>query len=401
MATDLLSNPFAATVAGLFVAGLGAVYAYTQLGPPLGTVKDKNTHTHTRADADARNDSEKRAASTSGTTTRKGRKKKKGKGAREGGTGGESESAGKDRGKGTNQDTGDAPGGAAVSVPGDFDAVSASAKMDMDAHGRSQDTSSARAVAKPGNSGKTKKQQKKKNQSKAQGGDEDRDKGKDKGKDKDKDKDGEEVEEVGSEGSETGKEGGAAARGLPHSGESTDGDASSSLSPSVATSTSAFSRAVGKGNLRASTRVAPPSQPHVQARVHAPSQPRTIRPSLSFDTDSSWTHVDHHRLKMTKSVDGQTRRLVDAVDMTSSDLASTASNSPVAERTDSVSDDIRSTRAHLAQRTLADKLAPKSEETGVEEYVLFMIFSIIIFSSVACSAFRLVLISIRLAVWVC
>ena len=355
MATDLLSTPSSATVAGLFVAGLGAVYAYTQLGPLLDTLKEKdNSDTHTRADVDARNESEVKRA-----VVRKGKKKRKGKGV--GGDEEEEEHEGEGKGKGRDKD--DVQGGTTVVVPGDFEAVGAGPG--------SQEASLAGTISKPGQSGKTKKRKKKKTPSKVQDRDEDRDR-----------------EETDEEGSETGKEvgvGRTAAHGPLRSGDSTDAD----TSVSVSASTFAFSRTVGKGNLRASTRLAPPSQP------------RAIRPSLSFDTDSSWTHVHHHRLKTSKSVDGQTTRLVDAMDVTSSDLASTEGDSPVAERTDSVASDIRGTRADLAQRTLAEKLVPRPDATGVEEYVFSPFpFLCLLVSQLAFSfASRFILILISLLSW--
>lgn len=340
MATDLLSTPSTATVAGLLVAGLGAVYAYTQ----LGTSKRADTHTTgPSVDGDSHE-----ARGTSGAT-RRGRKKKKGKGVGVGDGGAEGEDKGKDKVEGE--------GGATVAVPfprvvpGDFEGVGESAEVDTTGTNvGSQEASPAGTASKRGNGGKTKTRRKKKTK---QG----------KGKDRDEDKE---------EGSETDKEVGVPGVGRatmhgPRSGDSTD--ASVSLSPSVSASALGSSRAVGKGNLRVSTRLASPSLPHAQARAHAPSQPREIRTSLSFDTDGSWTHVDHHRLKTSKSTDGQARGLAEAMDVTSSDLASTASDSPVAERMEGISTDTRTARADLVQRTLAEKLVLKPRKTGVDEYV--------------------------------
>ncbi|KAH0836393.1 hypothetical protein J3R83DRAFT_7973 [Lanmaoa asiatica] len=316
MATDFLSSTSStATVAGLFVAGLGAVYAYTQL---LGTPEHTRTQTygHTAdGDAHAKNEGEVKSAggSTSGTT-QKGRRKKKGKGVDTG------EDEGGSKGKGEDEDKVPFP----RAVPGDFEGAGASAGAGA---GAKADVGANNADSgKP----KTNKKKKKKKQGKGKDGDED------------KDKEG---------GSETGK----------------DTDASVSHSPSVSVSALASPRAVGKGNLRASPRLAPPSQPHVQTRVHAPSQPREIRLSLSFDTDSSWTHVDHRRLGTSTSTNGQTTRPMDSIDVTSSDIASTASESPVAEQINSVSTDMRGTRADLVQRTLAEKFVPRPRKTGVSD----------------------------------
>lgn len=323
MATDFLSTPSAATVAGLLVAGLGAAYAYTQLGTP----KDTHTHAHTTGPSEDGDSHATNEAGYASGAARKGRKKRRGKGA--------GVDVGKDEGQGESKDKGE--GGLAIVpqvIPGNFEGVGADAGTHVGPH----EASPSGTVSKRGNGGKTRT---KKNKNKKQG----------KGKDEDEDEE---------EGSETGKEVGVgvgvgrAATHRPHSSDSTD--ASVSLSPSVSASALASSRATRKGNLRAaSTRLAPPSQP------------REIRPSLSFDTDSSWTHVDHSHLKSSRSTDGRTRGLADAMDVTSSDLASTASNSPVAERMDGVATDIRGARADLVERTLAEK--PK--QTTVDEYVSF------------------------------
>ena len=310
MTTDLLST---ATVTGLLVAGLGAVYAYTQ-----------HAHAHARADTTPQGTSE---------AMRKGKKKRKGKAEGEG-------------------------EGAPVAVPfprgvpGDFGGVGTEADVDAGANVGSQAAFLGVVSSKQGNDTKPKPKPKpktktKKKQQKKQG----------KGKDGDEEVGEEEMgkSEVGVDDSDMGR---ARARG-PRSGESTD--ASASLSPSVsAPALTSSSRAAGKGkgNLRASTRLAPPSQ----------VQPREIRSSLSLDTDSSWTHVDRRGLKTASgSIDGQSRGPTDA---TSSDVASTASESPVVERTDGVPTDMRGARADLVQRTLAEKLVPRPRKTGVDEYVL-------------------------------
>lgn len=359
---DFYSTPATATVAGLFVAGLslGAVYAfnYARLGQVLGVPKDAGTarpSASTSADGaeDVRAGKGGEVKSVAGTT-RKGRRKRKG---RAGGMGeGEDEDEGEGGGEGGSKDKGKAEvdDGAAVLVPGDFEGVGAGAGVDVG----SQEASPAGTASKQGNTQAKKKTKKKKKQGKGKDGDEDKE-----------------------AGSETGKEvdaGRTVAHGRPRSGDSTD--ASVSLSPSVSGDALTSSRAMGKGNLRARTRPAPPSQPHAQARAHVQSHPREIRSSLSLDTDSSWTHVDHRRLEASLSTDGQARGFTDAMDVTSSDLASTASDSPVAERMDNVTTDMRGARADLVLRTLAEKRIPRPKGTGVDEYVFIFMF--------ACFSFR-------------
>ena len=98
-------------------------------------------------------------------------------------------------------------------------------------------------------------------------------------------------------------------------GDSTDADASVSLEP-------------------------PASRP---ARVRAQ---RDMLRSLSLDTDGSWTHVDRRRLNKPGWV------------AASSDLASTESSSPIAER--------------VAGGPFAEKLVPRAEGTGVDAWVAFL-----------------------------
>ncbi|KAG8214961.1 hypothetical protein J3R82DRAFT_8354 [Butyriboletus roseoflavus] len=322
MTTDyFLSTPSTVTVAGLLVAGLGAVYAYTQ-------------HTHAHAHAHTTRPS----ASTSGAI-QKGTKKKKGKGVDVGAGVGVDEGGGGGRGGG-----GPAialPFPRVATVPGDFEGVGTEVDADVGTHVGSQEASLAVTTASNQKGGKKTKTTKKKNKRKQ----------KKQGKGDDRDEHEEEEEETGKE---VGVDdvGRTAAHG-PRSGDSTD--ASVSLSPSVSVSALGSSRAMGKGNPRASTRLAPPSQP------------REIRSSLSLDTDSSWTHVDRHRLKTSRSVDGQVGGPTDAMGVTSSDVASTTSDSPVVERMDGVTTDIRGARADLVQRTLAEKLVPRPSKTGVDD----------------------------------
>ncbi|KAF8550980.1 hypothetical protein OG21DRAFT_1513338 [Imleria badia] len=344
MATDASDVFSTSTLTGLFVAGLslGAVYAfnYTQLGRVFGagdTHTHSDIHTHAGAasgegDGGAGKEGVKSAAvGTATTTMRKGRRRRKGKGVSEVGD----EGVGEDEGKG--QDGGEDGAATHVSIlrviPGDFENVAADVA--------SQESSPAGTTSNPAPGVKTqkKKKQKQKKQKKQT-------QTQDQGNDRD------------DEGSETGKEVDVG-QAVPRSGDSTD--ASLSLSPSLSGDKAlpSSSRAVpGKGTLgTGSTRLVPP-------RANAPLQPR---PSLSFDTDSSWTHVDHRRLKTSKSADGQARGLADALDMTSSDLASTPSESPVADRMDSDTMDVRGARGDLAPRTLAEKLVPKPRKTAVDD----------------------------------
>lgn len=365
--TGFSSTPSTATVAGVFVAGLslGAVYAFnhTRLSQLLGTGTHEDTHTHsTRTSADGARAGDEGEVQSAVNTTRKGRKKKKGKGVGVG-EAGESESGGRDGGEGKAKGKGkgkaDAEDEAAVVVPGGFEGVGAGGKVDavtgMGVDVGPQEVSSAGTAFKQGdseNKTKTKTKKKKKAKAKAKAGES---------------KDGDEDKEAGSRPDKEVAEVRRAAAHGPRSGDSTD--ASVFLSPSVSGDALASSRATGKGSLGVSTRLALSSELHAQARAHAPSQPRGIRlsPSLSLDTDSSWTHVDHRRLKTSRSTDGQARGLADAMDVTSSDLASTASDSPVVERMDNVIADMRGARVDLVERTLAEKLVPRPTKTGVDE----------------------------------
>jgi hypothetical protein len=365
MATDgdFYSAP---TVAGLFVAGLslGAVYAfnYARLGQMLGVPKDASTarpSTSPSVDGadgagDVRAEKEGEAKSAA-STTRKGRRKRRGRGEGVGEGEGEGGGGGKGKGGGGGEVEVEADDGAEGIVPGDFEGVGVGVGAGVDVG--SQEASPAGTASKQGNTQGKKKT--KKNQKQGKGKNEDRDQGQ-----------GQEA------GSETGKEvevGRTVPRRRPRSGDSTD--ASVSLSPSVSGDALTSSHAMAKGNLRARTRLPSLSQPHAQARAHVPSHPREVRPSLSLDTDSSWTHVDHRSLQTSRSTDGQARGLADAMDVTSSDLASTASDSPVAERMDNVTTDMRGARARLVQRPLADKRIPRPKETGVDEYVFIFLFA--------------------------
>lgn len=346
-ASDLFSTP---TVAGLVVAGLslGAVYAfsYTRLGRILGGAgsEEDYTHTRTRGDASTRSrkgsedDREKDAVATRSTAAvRKGRKKK-GKGV-EGGEGegwGGDEAQVKTGGRRKPGGRGEAKAGVPSVVP--FPRV-----VPGSFEGARADVGSSEALSAEAASAGDKTQKRKRTKKKQK---------KDKGKDGDEDK---------GAGSETGREVDvrhtAAHPSRSRSGDSTD------ASPSASGDAQPVApRPTARGK---ATSLAPPtSQPH--------AQPRGIRPSLSFanDTDSSWTHVDRRRLRASKSADGQARSLTDAMDATSSDLASTASDSPVAERMDlDVALDTRGARADSEQRTLAERLVPRPRKTGVDEYV--------------------------------
>ena len=68
-------------------------------------------------------------------------------------------------------------------------------------------------------------------------------------------------------------------------------------------------------------------------------------------------------------MDGQAQGLADMVDMMSSNLALTASDSPVAEHMDNIMMNVQGAHADLEQCTLAEKLIPRLRKTGVDEYV--------------------------------
>ena len=57
------------------------------------------------------------------------------------------------------------------------------------------------------------------------------------------------------------------------------------------------------------------------------------------------------------------------VDTMSSNLALTASDSPVAEHMDNIMMNVQGARADLEQRTLTEKLIPRLRKTGVDKYV--------------------------------
>lgn len=346
MATDASDVLSTSTVTGLVVAGLslGAVYAlnYTRLGKVWG-VGDTRSDGHTQGgvasgekgmgkEGTGGGGGVKRAGAAVGTgagTSRKGGRRRKGKGK------GKSEGEGKvgdeagDEGEGKGQDGGTGQDSTAVPriIPGDFEPVSTDV-----APASSPAETTAHPLGVPSvKTQKKKKQKQRKHKKQAQTRDED-------------------------EGSETGRD-------VDVARDSTD--ASRSLSPSVSGDKAlpSASRAVpGKATLGASgTRLVPP-------RAHAPLQPR---PSLSFDTDSSWTHVDRRGLKSSKSTDGEGQGR--GMDMTSSDVASTPSESPVVERMDSDATDVRGARGEVP-RTLAERLVPRPRKRDVEECVLLITF---------------------------
>ena len=346
-AADVLSTT---ALAGLVVAGvsLGAVYAfqYTPLGRllwPADVAEDTPAQTHSARsnvhkgggggsdEGEVKDEVKTVVGSASGTVAQKRRPRKKGKGAGVAEGEGESEIKSVSGSKGEAQVRGGAPPVVPLPrvLPGDFDGVSADVG--------SSEASPAGMTSKQAPNVKTQKKKKQKTKKQKQRQD---------------NKDGDEDNEAGSE---TDKEVDVG-RSVVRSGDSTD--ASVSLYPSVSgDALPGSSRAATRGSLGASARLAPLS--------HS----REVRPSLSFDTDSSWTHVNHRHLKTFKSMDGHARGLADAVDTTSSDLASTASDSPVAERMDNVTTNMQGARADLEQRTLAEKLVPRPRKTAVDEYV--------------------------------
>lgn len=344
-----MSTTTTTTLAGLVMV-VGAALAYTRFG-----IKEGDTRVDVDEDEGVEKDGEKdvgeRGEAKDGA--RKGRQRRKAKGGV--GDDDKGNAKGEDKGREKAKARGDVDAATAVpGIPGDFDAVGSATGAG---------TGSQDAAASPAGTGKTegKKRRKKKKGSRAHQG---------KAPDGHGEGDGHKAgDEEGGEddGSETDKEVQASGRTVPRalrSGDSTDADAPLSLSrsPSASASVLRGPRAVGKGN---------PGAPMGTRLAIPPSQPRAIRPSLSFDTDSSWTHVDPRRFK--------THMSGDAMEVASSDLASTESSSPVAERTEGVADDIRGTRADLAQRTLAEKLVPRPEATGVDEYVFLSVFSLFFF----------------------
>ncbi|KAG9318956.1 hypothetical protein JVU11DRAFT_1071 [Chiua virens] len=314
------------------VAGIGAVcaYGYTQRGPLTrhalrllgGDAVEGRTHIM-GGDGDGREgDRDKGAGSV-----RKVRRRRRGKGTGMCGHDGE---GGGDGGHVQGHGKADEKESTTTVLPGDFDSTVTTAGPYVGPRTTSASPITAAGTeVMAGNSGKTKKRKKKNlNQGRVRERDNDND-----AENKEAEED-EEREASSGAGKEAGIVGGrTAAAYLVCSGDDST-DASVSFSPPVLGSTLGFSsRSVaGKGHLRGST-----TRPHVTS-----SQPQIqVRPSLSFDTDSSWTHVDPI-------------------------WRPPASDSPVAERADNTTD-IRGEREDLPQRTLAEKLVPKPSKTGVDD----------------------------------